>query len=80
MFRYHYDVSRDCWLIQFLKWGLFWMTAQTLTNNSFYVDLRFETIEQAKAHAVKRGITDVYYQQQFPRERDNRLALGTGAL
>lgn len=73
MYRFHYDLRKDCWVIQFLIWGIFWVTAK---NEG--IDLIFHNVTDAEAHVTQREINRVYVQQQSHKEFNAYMNYGQG--
>ena len=77
MYRYHFDVSLNAWLVQFLKLGIVWMTVKQSDGKP----LTFDTLEAAKEFVQKRGIDKHYVETASERVRQQNMPVlyGTGA-
>lgn len=66
MYRYHFDVQRGFWLLQFLKFGIFWFTVKTEDSE----DMLFDDVGSVEAFVHMRGIDKVYRRIASPIERE----------
>lgn len=75
MYRIHYDTQRGCWLLQFLKFSLFWFTVKReiigpAGENPVFRDEQFSDIEAVDRYITARGIDKVYRRMANPVERE----------
>lgn len=71
MIRLHFDVDTGMWLIQMLKFGMFWMTVQNQA---------FDNHDDACAYITSKGLNKVYFVQSPPRDTAYaNIQYGTGA-
>jgi len=73
MYRFHFDVARGFWLIQFLKLGVIWMTVKEEQGD----DMLFVNINEAEEFVKSRGIDRVYRQQAAPNTLPEWMFGGT---
>lgn len=55
MFRIHFDVKTATWVLQFLRFGLFWVTVRDGNGH-----MQFETLENVEDYIETRGIEKMY--------------------
>lgn len=55
MYRIHFQVRTGKWVIQFLVWGLFWVTVKDDAGQ-----VRFEDFDAAVDYTTVRGLDQMY--------------------
>ena len=73
MYRYHFDIPRSVWLLQFLKLGLFWVTARRAISGpgtDVFEDITFDNTAELDEYVTLHGIDRVYRRMAHPTERE----------